>query len=565
MRNFTGIMKSFTLNSMRGKQNLSRLYLCDGDFVYEGLRFRFASTTMRTPEEAVLYVAIPTGTIPNFAPEEVVVCADFLLRILAPPLNALSAAWQNDSKPASEKGAVAAQCCTAQVMRRSGCLWSAERDAFLLKLFLRFPLQSGTWINAKEGIKTVQATLQCILAGLRGFDRDALLRHRRTYADQLAVRAWMRETGTVAFVADGSILPRAGGTDQPADNAIPFTSPDTLRAIVPLPGGRSISGMALRQGITVITGGGYSGKSTLLDALEMGIYHHIPGDGREFCLSEPTALKVCAEDGRPVQNLDLSPFFRSLPGDADLTDFTTLRASGSVSQAANILEAVCGGCRLLLIDEDRSATNFMIRDRQMRQIVRREPIIPFTDRVRSLTQDEGISTILVIGGSSEYLAYADRVILMEDFIAHDITTRITALDLPTPTSELTPAVWPHLRRVVPRETNQPFLYFRAVKTKNEKKIILDEYSADITALTALTSGDQLNTLSCLAEGLLTDSAADGAELTEKLAQLLAHNFTAGQIRVNSLLPASANRQYAEVRPIDAVCCINRMRGISFKR
>ncbi len=565
MRNFTAIMKSFTLNSTRGKQNLSRLYLRDGDFAYEGLRFRFAATSMRTPEEAVLYVAIPTATIPDFSREEAVVCADFLLRTLAPPLNALSASWQNDSKPASEKGAVAAQCCTAQVMRRSGCLWSAERDAFLLKLFLRFPLQSGTWINAKAGIKTVQAALQCILAGLRGLDRDALLRHRRTYADQLAIRAWMRATGTVAFVADGSILPRAGDTDQPADRAVPFTSPDTLRMIVPLPDGRSISGMALGQGITVITGGGYSGKSTLLDALELGIYHHVPGDGREFCLSEPTALKICAEDGRPVQDLDLSPFFRSLPGDAELTDFTTLRASGSVSQAANILEAVCAGCRLMLIDEDRSATNFMIRDRQMRRVVRREPIIPFTDRVRSLVDDEGISTILVIGGSGEYLTYADRVILMEDYIAHDITAELAALDLPAPTCEPIPAVWPHLRRVVPRETDQPFLYFRAVETENEKKIILDEYSADITALTAITSGEQLNTLACLAEGLLTDPAADDAELTEKLAQLLAQTFTAGQIRVNSLLPASANRQYAEVRPIDAVCSINRMRGIRFKR
>lgn len=565
MRNFTGIMNSFTLSSARGKQNLSRLYLRDGDFAYEGLHFRFAAANIHRHEEAVLYVAIPADTIPDFAPDEAVVCTDFLLRTLAPPLNALSASWQNDRKPAAEKGAVAAQSCGAQVLRRSGCLWSAERNAFILKLFLRFPLQSGTWINVKAGIKTVQAALQCVLAGLRNLDGDALLRHRRTYADQLAIRAWMCETGTVAFVADGSILPRAGGTDQPADNAIPFASPGTLRTIVPLPGGRSISGMAVGQGITVITGGGYSGKSTLLDALEVGIYHHIPGDGREFCLSEPTALKICAEDGRPVQNLDLSAFFRSLPGDADLRDFTTARASGSVSQAANILEAVCAGCKLMLIDEDRSATNFMIRDRQMRQVVRREPIIPFTDRVRSLMYEEGISTILVIGGSGEYLAYADRVILMEDYIAHDITAGLADLDLPAPTCETSPAAWPHMRRVLPRETDQPFLYFRAVETENEKKIILDDYSADITALTAITSGDQLHTLAYLAEQLLTDLAADDAELNEKLAHLLAQTFTAGQLRVNSLLPAAANRQYAEVRPIDAACCINRMRGIRFKR
>lgn len=565
MRNFTAIMNSFTLSSTRGKQNLRQLYLRDGDFVYESLRFRFAAISTRTSEEALLYVDIPADTIPDFAPDEAAVCADFLLRTLAPPLNALSGSWQNDRKPASEKGAVTAQNCGAQVMRRSGCLWSGERNAFVLKLFLRFPLLNGTWINAKAGIKTVQAALMCILDALRALDRDALARHRRTYADQLAVRAWMCDHAVVAFVADGSILPRAGGTDRPLAGAVPFASPGSLRVTVPLPGGRSITGMAVGQGITVITGGGYSGKSTLLDALELGVYHHIPGDGREFCLCDATALKIYAEDGRPVQDLDLSPFFRCLPGGTELTDFSTAHASGSVSQAANILEAVCAGARLLLIDEDKSATNFMIRDRQMRRVVKREPIIPFTDRVRQLYTEEGVSTILVIGGSSEYLTYADRVILMEDYVAHDITADIATLNLPAPICEAAPAAWPHHRRLVPRETHQPFLYFRAVETENEKKIILDDYTADITALTALTSADQLSTLAYLAEQMLTDLAADNAELIDKLAQLIERTFTADRLCINSLLPIAAGRQYVEVRPLDAVCCINRLRGAKFSR
>ena len=150
-----------------------------------------------------------------------------------------------------------------------------------------------------------------------------------------------------------------------------------------------------------------------MDAIATGVYNHVPGDGREYVITDSDALKIYAEDGRPVHSLDLSPFFRHLPNETDVKNFSTPHASGSVSQAANIIEAVCGGAKLLLIDEDKSATNFMIRDSNMRFVVKNEPIIPFTDRVRELYREKQISTILVIGGSSEYLAYADQVILLD--------------------------------------------------------------------------------------------------------------------------------------------------------
>ena len=320
--------------------------------------------------------------------------------------------------------------------------------------------------------------------------------------------------------------------------------------------------MGIKKGITVITGGGYSGKSTLLDAIEMGIYNHIPGDGREFVLTDSSALKMYAEDGRPVSELDLSPFFRYLPGRAGLQRFSTLHASGSVSQAANIIEAVCGKCRLLLIDEDKSATNFMIRDKNMRLVVKNEPIIPFTDRVRELYGEKNVSTILVIGGSSEYLAYADTVILMEEYLPHIITEDIRKLDLPEITKNETFANWTESRRIVPKETSKPFLYFRSVETENEKKIILDEYSADITLLTALISGNQLNPLSCVMERLLTDKDADNAELLEKVEEYTAKMLTDND--TSSLIPETAQRFYEEIRPIDAFCCVNRMRGLFFR-
>jgi len=262
-------------------------------------------------------------------------------------------------------------------------------------------------------------------------------------------------------VADGSILPCENDTAMPMKNATIFKSPESLRRTITFSDGSTIAGMAIPCGVTVITGGGYSGKSTLLDAIEMGIYNHIPNDGREFVITDDTALKIYAEDGRPVHSIDMSPFFKYLPGDVDVKSFSTLHASGSVSQTANIIEAVCAGSKLLLIDEDRSATNFMIRDSNMRKVVKKEPIIPFTDRVRELSRDKGVSTILVIGGSSEYLSYADTVILKDDYVARDITREVRTLsDLRAPVCEEMKAKWMDCRYLISKKTSQPFLYFK---------------------------------------------------------------------------------------------------------
>lgn len=289
------------------------------------------------------------------------------------------------------------------------------------------------------------------------------------------------------------------------------------------------------------------------------------GKGREYVITDDSALKIYAEDGRPVHELDLSPFFRRLPKMTEPHQFSTPHASGSVSQAANIIEAVCGGSKLLLIDEDKSATNFMIRDRNMRKVVQNEPIIPFTDRVRGLYRDKGVSTVLVIGGSSEYLSCADCVILMDDYIAKDITEEIKTLDLPANIPEASWADWTYSRRLIPKQTSQPFLYFRSVETENEKKIILDEYSADITLLTAIESGGQMNTLACVMEQLLTDKNADASELIEKTGKIARKLFGGEEFKQMSLLYDKTWRWYEEIRALDAFCCANHMRGVSFMK
>jgi len=254
----------------------------------------------------------------------------------------------------------------------------------------------------------------------------AVHRHVETAEDADDLRERLGGMGLVAFVADGAVLPRASGIDaRPLrhGNVVEFRSPPSLRVEVDLPNRGRVTGMGIPNGITLIVGGGYHGKSTLLNALELGVYDHVPGDGRELVVTDPTAMKIRAEDGRRIERTDISPFISNLPFGRDTVGFSTEDASGSTSQAANIIESLEIGSTTLLIDEDTSATNFMIRDHRMQELVSKdkEPITPFVDKVRQLYEDEGVSTILVIGGSGDYFDVADQVICMIDYVPHDLT------------------------------------------------------------------------------------------------------------------------------------------------
>jgi predicted ABC-class ATPase len=258
-----------------------------------------------------------------------------------------------------------------------------------------------------------------------GVDAEAARTHVETVEDADYLRGRLPRLGLVAFVACGSVLPReSGASDRPLrGEAIPFESPEEFRVTVELPNRGSVSGMGIPEGVTLIVGGGFHGKSTLLSALAWGVYDHAPGDGREYVVTRADAVKVRAEDGRSVAGVDISGMIGDLPGGRTTTSFSTPNASGSTSQAANIAEALEIGTSVLLVDEDTSATNFMIRDERMRELVQKEPISPFIDLVRPLYDSLGVSTIVVVGGVGDYLDVADRVILMEDYESHDATQR----------------------------------------------------------------------------------------------------------------------------------------------
>ena len=288
---------------------------------------------------------------------------------------------------------------------------------------------SGRRILGREAIAMFFEEIPAIVEGslvYGALPAPEIEEHVKTVEDASYIRENLENRGLVAFIANGAILPRESGiSDRPMRRAkvVPFRSPESLEVEFHTPNHGGIRGMGIPQGITLIVGGGYHGKSTLLNALANGVYNHIPGDGREFVVTIADAVVIRAEDGRFTEKVDISPFITYLPSGEDTRYFSTQNASGSTSQAANIVEAVEVGARLLLIDEDTSATNFMIRDRRMQELVAKdkEPITPLIDKIRLLYQDLGVSTILVMGGSGDYFDVADTVIMMDSYQPRDVT------------------------------------------------------------------------------------------------------------------------------------------------
>ena len=349
--------------------------------------------------------------------------ADYLTRQFTAALDRASF----KAKGSGKSGLLATTRCGQEVLERSAC--DVGADAIVARFHAGFPA-FGRSVNA-EGLELMLLDLlpRCVERAMfyRSLNAERVAQAVHLAEDQEALRGMLREEGLVAFVADGAVLPRESGvSDKPLRGAVPFASPETLRRTFELPHAGAVSGMAVERGVTLIVGGGYHGKSTLLGALQAGVCNHVAGDGREFVLADDTAVKLRAEDGRAVRDVDIALFVNDLPNGADTTRFSTLDASGSTSQAAAVVEGLEAGARLFLVDEDTSATNFMVRDALMQKVVARdkEPITPFVERVRDLYERAGVSTVLVAGSSGAFFAVADRVIQMDCYRAFDITERV---------------------------------------------------------------------------------------------------------------------------------------------
>jgi len=334
-------------------------------------------------------------------------------------------------------------------------------------------------------------------------DGAVIKHHVETVEDADWLRQNLGERGLVAFIPDGAILPRRSGVDEHPllNDAVAFQSPESLQVEFTCPNRGLITGMGIPAGITLIVGGGYHGKSTLLRAIELGVYDHIPDDGRELVVTHPAAVKIRAEDGRSIASVDISPFINQLPQGRSTRQFSTTNASGSTSQAANIMEALESGAQLLLVDEDTAATNFMIRDRRMQQLIAKdkEPITPFIDKVRQLYTDYGVSTILVMGGSGDYFDVADTVIAMENFQPQDVTEKAKAI-AQQHTTERTPEGGEQFGQITPRiplaESIDPSRGQRDVKLKvrDVDGVVFGTEEIDLSAVEQIVERGQLRAI-----------------------------------------------------------------------
>ncbi len=396
---------------------------------------------------------------------------------------------------------------------------------------------------------------------LTGERAERLVAHVAALEDHRALTEAVRARGWVSFLADGSVLPRRSGvSDEPMrSGAVPLAAPDTLAATVTLPHAGVVRGTAVGAGVTLIVGGGYHGKSTLLTAIERGVYPHVPGDGRELVATVPDAVKVRAADGRAVTAVDLTPFISHLPGGQDTTSFTTKNASGSTSQAASIIEAVEVGASALLLDEDTSATNLLIRDTRMRALVADEcePITPLVDRVGALARERGVSTLLVMGGSGDYLDVADRVLLMDAYKLRDATAQAAAVVAasPRPATALRSFPAPTARACLPgpeRVRRGPV----RTRSRGTHALTLDREEVDVSDVAGIVDPGQAEAIAFALRALLEQRFEGESTLAQCLEDLEALLDEEG---LDALEPRPAF--FVRPRMVDVAAAVNRFRPL----
>jgi len=401
-------------------------------------------------------------------------------------------------------------------------------------------------------------------------DKAALQAHVVNVEDQEALRGLLAPNGLVAFVANGAILPRTSGAlDTPLEGAgvVPFQSPEGMQVSFQLPSGREVEGLGIKSGITLIVGGGFHGKSTLLQALEAGVYNHTVGDGREFVVADPNSVKIRAEDGRSCNSVDIRPFINNLPYGKDTQAFTTTNASGSTSQATNIMEAVEVGCSTLLVDEDTCATNFMIRDQRMQRLVAkdREPITPFIYKVKQLYDELGVSTVMVVGGAGDYFDVAHHVIMLEGYLPKDVTAEAKAIvaEMPSARQEEGGASFGAVTPRLPIRSSLSVVRQSKVRVRDVETVgIGEDLTLDLSAVEQLVEASQtraiMEMISFLDKGDLLQRSANLRGAAEALQALL---DTEGLDALSKQAPGNLARP----RVFEFAAALNRLRAVQFKQ
>lgn len=498
--------------------------------------------------------------------EKRIALQDHLLRLFSRAV----APYSFQAKGSGKSGLMGVSRCGQEVLERTACQIKPSDGSISLHMEIGFPA-NGRTIQSGELIRILFDFLPgCVQNSLfyRNLNQKAVQKVAELTEDQQAVRAELKTRRLAAFVANGAILPRESGvSDKPMKGAIPFCSPKSMEVTLTLPHLGKVTGMGIPVGITLIVGGGFHGKSTLLQALELGVYNHIAGDGRELVITDDTAVKLRAEDSRSISGVDISLFINHLPNGRDTRAFSTADASGSTSQAANVIEGMEAGTGLFLIDEDTSATNFMIRDELMQRVVsdREEPITPFISRVRDLYEKLGISSILVAGSSGSYFHVADRVIQMKEYLPFDITERAKeeAKQFPAFTAASHSFVQPDFTRFpMPGRMlrDQDRVKF---KVMGKEAVQIQKTTVDLRYVEQLTDPEQLAGLAVLL-CYAADRWMDGKHSLTEIVDRLEKQMEEGGLRsVGEAIHAS--HEMVRPRRQEIFACLNRCREIVMKK
>lgn len=479
------------------------------------------------------------------------------------------------AKGSGKSGLIAVSRCGQEILERSAVTIRPTDGQLLVRFSVGFPA-NGRTINASQLERILFEFLPaCVTATLfyRRLPAAKVQSVIHLAEDQQFIRSQLASLGLCAFVANGSVLPRQSGvSDRPMKDGIPFVSPKSMEVTLDLPHHSPLSGMGIRRGITLIVGGGYHGKSTLLEALELGVYNHIAGDGREYVITDDSALKIRAEDGRSIKKTDISMFINNLPNKKDTRAFYSEDASGSTSQAANVIEGMESGAKVFLIDEDTCATNFMIRDELMQRVVCREeePITPFIERARFLYEKCGISSILVAGSSGAYFYIADTILQMDRYVPKDITefakkeagqyaSAAAAVQGRPAVQKLPDPALPSFQRVPTCNIALRRDDRLKTRTRGTDDVQLGHENIDLRYLEQLADQEQTAALSyilALAEKNLLDGRKTMTQLVDAICALMDQKGLAG-LSSGGYLPTDL----AMPRRQEIFACFNRYRGL----
>ncbi len=465
------------------------------------------------------------------------------------------------------KGKINIDKCDQEVLERTSVIIREK------EIEVRFEAELpavGRRILGREAKNLFEEILPSIIENgiyYRNIDKKGLENQIRLYLDQEYIREELKKKELVAFIGNDSVLPRQSGVStKPLLDSVPFKSPEKFQVSMELPSGNKITGMGIKKGITLVVGGGYHGKSTLLNALELGVYNHIGGDGREYVITDNSALKIRAEDGRSVKKVDISPFINNLPQNKDTKNFSTENASGSTSQATNVMEALESGAKLLLIDEDTSATNFMIRDIRMKKLIvkEKEPITPFTDKIKALYEEMGVSTILIVGGSGDYFEAADNIIMMDEYKVLDVTEKAKNIAFSEEyRKELENERFGGVtERIVLKKSFQLSGKEGRIKARGKNVIQYGRENIDISYLEQLLDGYQSNGIAVLLEYFKDNYLHNEKNLKEIVDMLYMEIEKKGVESVSSYSSHPGN--YSLPRKQEFIGTINRYRGLKIK-